>query len=344
MTTLLEGLLVDHHDDFGFARSGCRTGEEVDERMGTEPIHRIERVGGALGRTDLLEANLELVVEALQEHCSELGVELTRNIDHAGVQVGAPAQPGVALLPFEALLAVVGFDEPDLALHPGAELFDCGAFGDGPGNELRLERPQHRLEARFERADRRGEGVEMLGREPTLIHLGFHLGCLRRLIGTEHCTTSRRGRAAGGLRVDCLGVDTRSLRGEPAEPLVQVDLTGLQETMEPGDIGQEPGNGTIIEGTDVGGGEPLEPVDQCGGRVADAIGTGRIICVHTHPPQRTHHRWVTSIRPSLREPGGRVRSGPEGKIGTQPSIGERVFDVNTRARNFLAWFRPTQAR
>ncbi|MBU6317577.1 MAG: hypothetical protein KGR47_13775 [Acidobacteria bacterium] len=262
MPALFEGLLVDDHDDFGFADRATVAGDQVHECVGAEPVDRVERIGRTLRRPRQREPGLELFVEQMLEAGTDLGVERQIRSHHPRVGVDPHPAAAVAFLSFQPSFAVVGFDESDLALQPAPELFHRRPLHNGAGDEVGFQRAQRRLQARFEGTDRRGERVEMLTRQAALIHFGFHLGRERCLFGALESTSRTPSRTAGRPRVDRSRIHPGTLSRKLAEPLVQIDLTCLQEPLQPGDVGQQHRHRHLVQHRSIRIGDATEAIQR----------------------------------------------------------------------------------
>jgi hypothetical protein len=101
----------------------------------------------------------------------------------------------------------------------------------------------------------------MLTRQPALVHRRFQLRRLRGLLGALESPPRTPSRPAGGACVDRRWIHPRALRGELPQPLVQIDLTRLQEPHQPGHITQQPGHSHLVEQPHIRTSNPHEPVD-----------------------------------------------------------------------------------
>jgi hypothetical protein len=113
----------------------------------------------------------------------------------------------------------------------------------------------------FEGADRRSERIEMLTRQSALIHRRLQLRSLHSLLGTLHRPPRATRRPARRTRVDRCRIHPGTTCRELAQPLIQIDLTRLQEPHQPGNITQQPGHPDLVEQPHIRVSDPREPVD-----------------------------------------------------------------------------------
>jgi hypothetical protein len=102
----------------------------------------------------------------------------------------------------------------------------------------------------------------MLTRQPALVHACLQLGCRRSLVRTAHRSTGVPGRPAHRPGIDCFRIDTRTLRGQLPQPLVQIDLACLQEPLQPCHVGQQHRHRDLVHHRHIRVGNPAEPVER----------------------------------------------------------------------------------